>query len=436
MLNASKLKTVAFHTLGCKLNFAETGMLAKQLNSELFSIASFDKYSDIYVINTCSVTENADKECKKLVRRCLQQNSNAQVVIVGCYAQLKPQEIAQIPGVRAVLGAADKFRLGEVLAELSLNTEVIVKTCDIETLDQYSASVSFGDRTRAYLKIQDGCDYNCSFCTIPLARGHSRSDTIQNVVTQAKELLHSGAQEIILTGVNVGDFGRKNQESFFLLLQRLSDLPIPRIRISSVEPNLLTTEIIDFVAAQQNVMPHFHIPLQSGNDAILALMRRRYKRKLYADKVLEIRQKLPDAAIGVDVIVGFPGETDEFFLETREFIQTLPVSYLHIFTYSERDNTVATNLGKTVSKSIRNQRNAQLRLLSEMKTRDFYRQFHDTIRPVLWEIPLADNLQTGLTDNYIRVIKHSSNAQAGTITSEKLIWQETENYHKLRLTAI
>ena len=428
-------KSVAFHTLGCKLNFAETGMLAKQLHTHGFSITAFEKPADIYVINTCSVTENADKECRKIVRKCLKVNPLSEIIIIGCYAQLRPQEIATIPGVRAVLGAADKFRLAEVLSELYNTQEIIIKTCDIETIEQYTASVSFGERTRAYLKVQDGCDYNCSYCTIPLARGKSRSDTVQNIINQAKQLITLGAKEIILTGVNVGDFGKKNQESFVALLRHLSELPVPRIRISSIEPNQLTTEIIELVAESKNIMPHFHIPLQSGNDSILAAMRRRYKRNLYEERIYRIREQVPDAAIGVDIIVGFPGETDELFAETHAFVKSLPVSYLHVFTYSERENTAAANLSNPVPKNIRSQRNAQLRLLSEIKNQDFYRQFHNTTRPVLWETTLTNGWQTGLTDNYIRILKKDPSVIPGSITDEKLAWQES-NDHKLNLVAI
>ena len=412
MLDTST-KSVAFHTLGCKLNFSETSTLSRMLEGEGFAKREFDDLADVYVINTCSVTENADKECRQLVRRIQRRAPESLVVITGCYAQLKPKEIAEIPGVDLVLGASEKFNLAAHLRELSKGDSTKISSCDIETVDRFHASWSMGDRTRTFLKVQDGCDYNCSFCTIPLARGKSRSDRIDNVVANAIELGRSGVKEIVLTGVNLGDFGinesengksAQRNENFFGLVQALDGTPgIERFRISSIEPNLLTNEIIDWVATSQSFMPHFHIPLQSGSDRILGLMRRRYRRELYAERVSRIKQRMPDACIGVDVIVGSPGETEADFMETVDFLNDLDISYLHVFTYSERAHTHALTIKPIVPISVRQERNKILRQLSYQKMQAFSRSFEGTTRPVLFEQAEKDQMMEGYTDNYIRV---------------------------------
>ena len=412
MLDTST-KSVAFHTLGCKLNFSETSTLSRMLEGEGFAKREFDDLADVYVINTCSVTENADKECRQLVRRIQRRAPESLVVITGCYAQLKPKEIAEIPGVDLVLGASEKFNLAAHLRELSKGDSTKISSCDIETFDRFHASWSMGDRTRTFLKVQDGCDYNCSFCTIPLARGKSRSDRIDNVVANAIELGRSGVKEIVLTGVNLGDFGinesengksAQRNENFFGLVQALDGTPgIERFRISSIEPNLLTNEIIDWVATSQSFMPHFHIPLQSGSDRILGLMRRRYRRELYAERISRIKQRMPDACIGVDVIVGSPGETEADFMETVDFLTDLDISYLHVFTYSERAHTHALTIKPIVPISVRQERNKILRQLSYQKMQAFSRSFEGTTRPVLFEQAEKDQMMEGYTDNYIRV---------------------------------
>ena len=406
-------KTVAFHTLGCKLNFSETSSLSRQLETEGFEKKEFEEAADVYVINTCSVTENADKECRQLVRRIQRRSPESLVVITGCYAQLKPKEIAEIPGVDLVLGAAEKFNLATHLRELTKGDSAKISSCDIEEVDRFHASWSMNDRTRTFLKVQDGCDYSCSFCTIPLARGRSRSDSIQNVVANAMELGRSGVKEIVLTGVNLGDFGLSDiddsgkavrKENFFELVQALDATPgIERFRISSIEPNLLTNEIIDWVAESQSFMPHFHIPLQSGSDRVLGLMRRRYKRDLYAERVSRIKQRMPHACIGVDVIVGSPGETEADFKETIDFLTELDISYLHVFTYSERAHTHALTIKPVVPVPVRQERNKILRQLSYQKMQHFSRGFEGTIRPVLFEKAEKGEMMEGYTDNYIRV---------------------------------
>jgi threonylcarbamoyladenosine tRNA methylthiotransferase MtaB len=383
------------------------------LEGEGFAKREFDDLADVYVINTCSVTENADKECRQLVRRIQRRAPESLVVITGCYAQLKPKEIAEIPGVDLVLGASEKFNLAAHLRELSKGDSTKISSCDIETVDRFHASWSMGDRTRTFLKVQDGCDYNCSFCTIPLARGKSRSDRIDNVVANALELGRSGVKEIVLTGVNLGDFGinelengksAQRNENFFGLVQALDGTPgIERFRISSIEPNLLTNEIIDWVATSQSFMPHFHIPLQSGSDRILGLMRRRYRRELYAERVSRIKQRMPDACIGVDVIVGSPGETEADFMETVDFLTDLDISYLHVFTYSERAHTHALTIKPIVPISVRQERNKILRQLSYQKMQAFSRSFEGTTRPVLFEQAEKDQMMEGYSDNYIRV---------------------------------
>lgn len=403
-------KSVAFHTLGCKLNFSETSSISRLLENEGYEKKDFSESADVYVINTCSVTNNADKECRQLVRRINKKNPESVVVITGCYAQLKPKEIAEIPGVDLVLGAAEKFNLVQHLNNYTKTDTAKVCSCDIEEVTGFNASFSLNDRTRTFLKVQDGCDYSCSFCTIPQARGKSRSDSIENVVKNAENLAANGVKEIVLTGVNLGDFGKgpngdeNYSEDFFKLIKELDKVEgIERYRISSIEPNLLHTEIIEFVANSQKFMPHFHIPLQSGSNKILGLMRRRYKRELYTQRVNTIKLLMPHASIGVDVIVGFPGETDDLFKETFDFLHSLDVSYLHVFTYSERDNTLAANMQNIVPINTRNERNKQLRNLSYMKQQYFNQQFLGQSRKVLFEDSIKNGMMEGYTDNYIRI---------------------------------
>jgi threonylcarbamoyladenosine tRNA methylthiotransferase MtaB len=407
-------KTVAFHTLGCKLNYSETATLGRSLEAEGFVKRDFAEDADVYVINTCSVTENADKECRLLVRRIQKRAPSAMVVITGCYAQLKPQEIASIEGVDLVLGAAEKFNLASHLKELAKGPAdgggAKICSCDIEETQGFHSSFSVNDRTRAFLKVQDGCDYNCSFCTIPLARGHSRSDSIAGVIANMSSLAAAGTKEIVLTGINLGDFGKGNDggknhdSSFFELIQEMDrEDGIERIRISSIEPNLLTNGIIEFVARSRHFMPHFHIPLQSGSNTILASMRRRYKKELYEDRIAYIKELMPHCCIGVDVIVGFPGETDDAFRETFDFLHGLDVSYLHVFTYSERDNTHALDLKPVVPIHIRHERNQALRNLSFQKMRYFEEQNRGATRKVLFEHAGKNGMMEGYTDNYIKV---------------------------------
>jgi threonylcarbamoyladenosine tRNA methylthiotransferase MtaB len=400
------------------------------LESEGFEKKDFEQTADVYVINTCSVTENADKECRQLVRRIQRRAPESLVVITGCYAQLKPKEISEIPGVDLVLGAAEKFNLAGHLRELSKGDSAKISSCDIEEVDRFHASWSVNDRTRTFLKVQDGCDYSCSFCTIPLARGRSRSDSIQNVLANALELGASGVKEIVLTGVNLGDFGISDmdttgkavrKETFFELVQALDGTPgIERFRISSIEPNLLTNEIIDWVAGSKCFMPHFHIPLQSGSDRVLALMRRRYRRELYAERVNRIKQCMPHACIGVDVIVGSPGETEADFRDTVEFLTELDVSYLHVFTYSERAHTHALNIKPVVPVVVRQERNKILRQLSYQKMQEFSRRFEGTTRPVLFEKTEKGEMMEGYTDNYIRVTAPFQPQQVNQIINWKL----------------
>jgi threonylcarbamoyladenosine tRNA methylthiotransferase MtaB len=409
-------RSVAFHTLGCKLNFSETSSLSRMLEQEGFEKKSFDDQADVYVINTCSVTDNADKECRQLVRRIQRRSPESFVVITGCYAQLKSAEIASIPGVDLVLGAAEKFNIAQHLRELSKGDPARICSCDVEEVTGFHSSWSVNDRTRTFLKVQDGCDYNCSFCTIPMARGKSRSDRLENVVRQAEELASNGVKEIVLTGINLGDFGKgpdgagqvigmnQREENFFELVKALDQVKdIERYRISSIEPNLLSNDIIDFVAHSQKFMPHFHIPLQSGSNDILSAMRRRYKRELYADRVARIKSLMPHCAIGVDVIVGFPGESDDHFRETVEFLHDIDISYLHVFTYSERDNTHALTLGPVVPIPIRQERNKILRNLSYRKMQEFTRLHEGQIRKVLFEAHNKNGNMEGYTDNYIRI---------------------------------
>ena len=420
-------KTVAFHTLGCKLNFAETSTLSRMLENEGFQKRSFEDIADVYVINTCSVTDNADKECRQLVRRIQRKSPQSLVVITGCYAQLKPEEIAAIKGVDLVLGAAEKFNIATHLKELSKGDSARISSCDIDEISGFNSSFSVNDRTRTFLKVQDGCSYNCSFCTIPMARGKSRSDTIANVVAHATELAAKGVKEIVLTGVNLGDFGlnepvnasgARRNETFFELIQRLEKVEgIERYRISSIEPNLLTNDIIAFVAGSKKFMPHFHIPLQSGSNHILGLMRRRYKRELYADRVATIKALMPHCCIGADVIVGSPGETEEDFRATFDFLHGLDVSYLHVFTYSERDNTAALSIKPVVPVHARHERNKTLRNLSYMKMQYFTSQHSGQTRKVLFEGKTKNGMMEGYTDNYIKVTVPYREEMVNTITA-------------------
>jgi len=408
-------KTIAFHTLGCKLNYSETSSIKRQFEEAGYGVQSFDDGADYYVLNTCSVTDFADRKCRYEVRRAKKNNPDAKVVIIGCYAQLKPKEISEIEGVDLVLGASEKFNILKHIESLdSLENLSKVRSSEITEVNSFIDAFSFGDRTRSFLKVQDGCNYKCSFCTIPLARGKSRSDTIDNVVANAKKIADLGVKEVVLTGVNIGDFGNstevieglkpKKEAMFIDLIKELDKVEgINRFRISSIEPNLCNEEIVDFVASSQRFMPHFHMPLQSGNNEMLKQMRRRYKRELYSDRVSYIKNKMPHCCIGVDVIVGFPGETEEHFLDTYNFLNSLDVSYFHVFTYSERANTFAAELPGVVPMNVRKERNKMLRILSEKKKRAFYEQFIGTSRNVLFEAKPSDNMITGFTDNYIKV---------------------------------
>ena len=413
IMNASK--KVAFYTLGCKLNFSETSTIARSFEGEGFDRVDFSEKADIYVINTCSVTENADKRFKTIVKQAQKVNPEAFVAAVGCYAQLKPHELADVDGVDLVLGTTEKFKLTSYINELLSRPERSkgageVHSCEIEEADFYVGSYSIGDRTRAFLKVQDGCDYKCTYCTIPLARGISRSDTLENVLKNAFEISKQGIKEIVLTGVNIGDYGKgefgnkKHEHTFLELVKALDEVEgIERLRISSIEPNLLKNETIDFVSKSQTFVPHFHIPLQSGSNEILKLMRRRYMRELYAERVAKIREVMPHACIGVDVIVGFPGESDERFLETYHFLNELDISYLHVFTYSERDNTPAAEMEGVVPMKVRNKRSKMLRGLSAKKRRAFYESQLGTTRTVLFEGENKEGYIHGFTENYVKV---------------------------------
>jgi len=408
-------RSIAFHTLGCKLNYAETSSLSALCERQGFEVLPFDQVADIYVINTCSVTEQADKKCRYIIRQALQTSPQAKIIVTGCYAQLKPQEISAIPGVSLVLGAGEKFRLTEYIDALAQSNGLAsMQAGEIQEVKTFNSSYSFGDRTRSFLKVQDGCDYKCSFCTIPMARGKSRSDTIDHAVSKAKELAALGVKEIVLTGINLGDFGNgteviegikiKKQALFIDLIRSLDkEVDIPRFRISSIEPNLCTDEIIEFVAQSQRFMPHFHIPLQSGSDEILRLMQRRYKTRIYESRVEKVLSVMPHACIGVDVIVGFPGETEWDFKQTYDFLHRLDVSYFHVFTYSERNNTPAIHLSGTIPISVRRERNEILRQLSEKKKHYFYQNHLNTSRPVLIEQDGDELHWSGFTDNYIKV---------------------------------
>jgi threonylcarbamoyladenosine tRNA methylthiotransferase MtaB len=408
-------KSVAFHTLGCKLNFAETSTLARQFEQNGFMKTDFDNSADVYVINTCSVTEDANRECRRIVRGALRNAPDAFVIVTGCYAQLKPDEIANIKGVDLVIGASEKFNVINFIKEGQKKEKAEIHSCAIEDVDSFNSAFSSGDRTRSFLKVQDGCDYSCSYCTIPMARGVSRSDSVENVVRNAMKIAESGVKEIILSGVNVGGFGQKSEagspkleakqtENFLQLIKALDKVQdITRFRISSIEPNLLTDEIIEFVSQSERFVPHFHIPLQSGSDKILKLMRRRYQRQLYVDRVNKIKSLMPHCSIGVDVIVGFPGETEEDFIDTFNFLDSLNISYLHVFTYSERDNTEAIGFKPIVPIEERKKRNRVLRNLSAVKQANFYAENIGTERIVLFERENKDGMMHGFTENYIKV---------------------------------
>ena len=403
-------KRVAFYTLGCKLNFSETSTIARNLQEEGFERVDFEEVADMYVINTCSVTENADKQFKQVVRKAMKLNDKAFVAAVGCYAQLKPEELADVDGVDLVLGATEKFKLADYINDLSKNDFGQVHSCEIAEADFYVGSYSIGDRTRAFLKVQDGCDYKCTYCTIPLARGISRSDALENVLQNAAEISKQGIKEIVLTGVNIGDYGKgefgnkKHEHTFLDLVKALDEVEgIERLRISSIEPNLLKNETIDFVSKSRTFVPHFHIPLQSGSNEILGKMKRRYQREVYTDRVANIRQVMPHACNGVDVIVGFPGETDEHFLETYHFLNDLDISYLHVFTYSERDNTEAAVMEGVVPNNVRAKRSKMLRGLSVKKRRAFYESQLGTQRTVLFEGENKEGYIHGFTENYVKV---------------------------------
>jgi len=405
----SQHKTVALHTLGCKLNYAETSSIERLMEANGFVKKDFTEEADVYVINTCSVTENADKECRQLVRRVQRKAPEALVVVIGCYAQLKPKEIAEIPGVDLVLGASEKFNITSHLKELTHGDSAKICSCEIEDVEGFHSSFSLNNRTRTFLKVQDGCDYNCSFCTIPFARGKSRSNSIENVLSEIKKIKEAGVKEIVLTGINLGDFGKdgngiKTGENFYSLLQTIEENEgVQRYRISSIEPNLLTVEIIRLVANSKKIMPHFHIPLQSGSNKILGMMRRRYKRELYGERIVMIKKLIPDCCIGVDVITGFPGETDEDFKETVDFLISLNVSYFHVFTYSERANTHALDIAPVVPVLVRHERTKILRSLSYKKMQQFIRAHSGEIRKVLFEGESKNGMMDGYSDNYIKV---------------------------------
>lgn len=424
-------KTAAFYTFGCKLNYSETSTIGRKFMDAGYQKVEFDQDADVYVINTCSVTENADKKCRYLVQKTRRQSPDARIVVIGCYAQLQPEEIAGFEGVDLVLGANEKFNVVEHVEQLNGSGQAEVHACAIEAVDFYNEAYSFGDRTRTFLKVQDGCDYGCAFCTIPLARGKSRSPRIEAVIEQAKAIAQTEVKEVVLTGVNIGDFGKgtsggkRASESFLDLVKALDEVEgIDRFRISSIEPNLLTNEIIEFVAQSKRFMPHFHIPLQSGSNDMLKSMRRRYLRELYTDRVNKIKELMPHCCIGVDVIVGFPGETDEHFMETYNYLNELDISYLHVFTYSERPNTVAIELPGVVPVNIRRKRNKMLRILSEKKRRHFYKQHQGQARQVLFERDFDNGHMHGFTDNYIKVKLPYSETYANSL--ETVILQQPD----------
>lgn len=425
-------KKVAFYTLGCKLNFSETATLSRNFQEEGFEKVNFEEKADIYVVNTCSVTENADKRFKTIVKQALKKNEKAFLIAVGCYAQLKPSELAEIEGVDLVLGAKEKFNITQYLQELSKDEKTQVHACEIAETNFYESTYSTSDRTRAFLKIQDGCDYPCTYCTIPLARGKSRSDTIQNVVLNAENIAKKGIKEIVLTGVNIGDFGKingtkKRKETFFELLKALEKIKaIARFRISSIEPNLLKDEMIDFIANSEKFVPHFHIPLQSGSDVILKKMKRKYLTKLYTARIEKIKNLMPDACIGVDVIVGFPGETDDLFLETYDYLNHLEIAYLHVFSYSEREHTPAAKMQKNVPQKIRHKRSKMLRGLSAKKKRFFYEKMLGKEQKVLFENENKKGYLQGFTENYVKVKTPWKPHLANTLQKIKLTKIDTD----------
>ena len=417
-------KKIAYHTLGCKTNYSETSSISRDIIKSGFEKVSYKDLADIYVLNTCSVTENANKDARKFVRKAKRNNPNATIVVIGCYAQLKPDEIGEIDGVDIVLGAKEKFNLINHLDGLDLNKGTIILNSKIECVSDFKSSYSLGERTRSYLKVQDGCNYNCSFCTIPLARGKSRNDTIQNTIQVAKKIATTEVKEIVLTGINIGDYGNGSDESFSDLIKEMDSLSgIDRIRISSIEPNLLSNEIIELSASSKKLMPHFHIPLQSGSDNILKAMRRRYDTNLYSDLIANIKVKIPDVAIGVDVMVGFPGETESDFISTYNFIKQLDISYLHIFTYSERPNTDALNIDQIVSIEKRRERSKKLHSLSEQKLLKFYDQFIGQKRPVLFE-SIKNGLLIGHSDNYIKIRSKGNPDLINTIQNVELLYND------------
>ena len=417
-------KKIAFHTLGCKTNYSETSSISRDIIKSGFEKVSYKDLADIYVLNACSVTENANKDARKFVRKAKRNNPNATIVVIGCYAQLKPDEIGKIDGVDIVLGAKEKFNLINHLDGLDLNKGTIILNSKIEYVSDFKSSYSLGERTRSYLKVQDGCNYNCSFCTIPLARGKSRNDTIQNTIQVAKKIATTEVKEIVLTGINIGDYGNGSDESFSDLIKEMDSLSgIDRIRISSIEPNLLSNEIIELSASSKKLMPHFHIPLQSGSDNILKAMRRRYDTNLYSDLIANIKVKIPDVAIGVDVMVGFPGETESDFISTYNFIKQLDISYLHVFTYSERPNTDALNIDKIVSIEKRRERSKKLHSLSEQKLLKFYDQFIGQKRPVLFE-SIKNGLLIGHSDNYIKIRSKGNSDLINTIQNVELLYND------------
>ena len=400
---STPITRVAFHTMGCKTNFSETSIISSEMQRYGYEKVSYKDEADIYVLNTCSVTENADKEARKLIRKARRLNPFAKIAVIGCYAQLQPEQISKIPGVDLVLGASEKFNLLSHLNSLNGTNESKIITSTIKNISSFQPSFTNGERTRSYLKIQDGCNYNCSFCTIPLARGRSRSDTIENTVKIAQNIADSGAKEIVLTGINIGDFGSEKDESFLQLIMTLDNLKgIERFRISSIEPNLLSDEIISFCADSNKFVPHFHIPLQSGSDSILKSMKRRYNTDLYKSRVEYIKELIPDCCIGVDVIVGYPGEGEEHFEQTKAFIESIDISYLHVFSYSQRKDTLAASLNNQVTKEHKDYRSKALHILSNKKRTEFYNQYINTIRPVLVEQSINGKIQ-GFTDNYIKV---------------------------------
>jgi len=415
LIMSTQYKRIAFHTLGCKLNFSETATISRDFIRHGFEKVDYRDKADFYVLNTCSVTDNADKEARKLIRQAKRRNPDSSVAVIGCYAQLKPNEISEIDGVDIVLGAEEKFNLLDHLDAIDLKGKVKVIQSEIDHVHTFIPSYSTGERTRSFLKIQDGCDYSCSFCTIPLARGESRSNTVENTMKTARKVAETDTREIVLTGVNIGDFGKGSKETFYALIQQLDTLErIDRIRISSVEPNLLTNQIIEFCAQSEKFMPHFHVPLQSGSNKILKKMKRRYDREYYEDRVKRIKSNVPDACIGADVIVGFPGETEDDFLETYNFLNELNISYLHVFTYSERSNTGAIEMGERVSKETKADRSKMLHILSDKKQRYFHDQFINKNRPVLFE-NIKNGKIIGHTDNYIKVQVEGGTSLINTI---------------------